>query len=136
MLGVRWAEALRTQDVDFAHAGKALTIALPADIEIDTHAAIESLQMGLLPIEHQDGTTGATYLDPRDPEFRIDFLTPLHRGGSEPFRHRQLGIKLQPLKFMEYLLQDVQQAAVLSAAGSVLVNVPQDRTSTRLNSSH
>src|SRR3546814_13887264 len=25
---------------------------------------------------------------------------------------------------MEYLLQDVQQAAVLSAAGSVLVNVP------------
>src|SRR3546814_4188196 len=26
MLGVRWAEALRTQDVDFAHAGKALPI--------------------------------------------------------------------------------------------------------------
>src|SRR3546814_18548387 len=77
-------------------------MALPADIEMDTHAAIESLQMGLLPIEHQDGTTGATYLDPRDPAFRIDFLTPLHRGGSEPFRHRQLGIKLQPLKFMEY----------------------------------
>ena len=124
MLGVRWAEALRTQDVDFAHAGKALAIALPASIEIDTHAAIESLQMGLLPIEHQDGTTGATYLDPRDPEFRIDFLTPLHRGGSAPFRHPQLGIVLQPLKFMEYLLQDVQQAAVLSAAGAVLVNVP------------
>src|SRR3546814_4302155 len=93
MLGVRWAEALRTQDVDFAHAGKALTIALPADIEIDTHAAIESLQMGLLPIEHQDGTTGATYLDPRDPVFRIDFLTLLHRGGSEQFRHRQQGLK-------------------------------------------
>ncbi len=124
MLGVRWADALRTQDVDFAHAGKALAIALPANIEIDTHAAIESLQMGLLPIEHTDGTTGATYLDPRDPEFRIDFLTPLHRGGSQPYRHPQLGITLQPLKFMEYLLQDVQQAAVLSRAGAVLVNVP------------
>lgn len=124
MLGVRWSDGLRTQDVDFAHAGKALAIALPTNAEIDTHAAIESLQMGLLPIEHADGGTGATYLDPRDPEFRIDFLTPLHRGGSEPYRHPQLGIVLQPLKFMEYLLEDVQQAAVLNAAGAALVNVP------------
>lgn len=124
MLGVRWARGDRTQDVDFAHAGKQLQIALPSNIEIDTHAAIESLQMGLLPIEHADGGTGATYLDPRDPEFQLDFLTPLHRGGNAPFRHPQLGIKLQPLKFMEYLLQDVQQAVVLNAAGAVLVNVP------------
>lgn len=124
MLGVRWPGAERTQDVDFAHAGKQLQIALPSNIEIDTHAAIESLQMGLLPIEHSDGGTGATYLDPRDPDFQLDFLTTLHRGGNEPFRHPQLGIKLQPLKFMEYLLQDVQQAAVLSSAGAVLVNVP------------
>ena len=124
MLGVRWQDGLRTQDVDFAHAGKQLQIALPTNVEIDTHAAIESLQMGLLPIEHSDGGTGGTYLDPRDPEFQLDFLTPLHRGGNEPFRHPQLGIKLQPLKFMEYLLQDVQQAAVLNTAGAVLVNVP------------
>lgn len=124
MLGVRWRDGLRTQDVDFAHAGKALAIALPADVEIDAHAALESLQMGLLPIEHSDGGTGATYLDPRDPEFQIDFLTPLYRGGDKPFRHPQLGIKLQPLKFMEYLLQDVQQAAVLANAGACVANVP------------
>lgn len=124
MLGVRWGDGQRTQDVDFAHAGKQLAIALPTNIQIDTHAAIESLQMGLLPIEHADGGTGATYLDPRDPEFQLDFLTPLHRGGGEPYRHPQLGIRLQPLKFMEYLLQDVQQAALLSASGSVLVSVP------------
>ena len=124
MLGVHWSGAERTQDVDFAHAGKQLLIALPSNIEIDAHAAIESLQMGLLPIEHSDGGTGATYLDPRDPEFQLDFLTPVYRGGDEPFRHPQLGIKLQPLKFMEYLLQDVQQAAVLNQAGAVLVNVP------------
>lgn len=124
MLGVRWTGGERTQDVDFAHAGKQLAIALPANIEIDAHAAIESLQMGLLPIQHTDGGTGATYLDPRDPEFQLDFLTPLHRGGNAPFRHPQLGIKLQPLKFMEYLLQDVQQAVVIGTAGAVLVNVP------------
>ena len=124
MLGVRWSDGQRTQDVDFAHAGKQLAIALPTDVQLDTHAAIESLQMGLLPIEHTDGKTGAKYLDPRDPEFRIDFLTPLHRGGTQPYRHPQLGIKLQPLKFMEYLLQDIQQAAALSASSAVLVNAP------------
>lgn len=124
MLGVRWSDGLRTQDVDFAHAGKALTIALPTDIEIDTHAALESLQMGLLPIEHADGGTGATWLDPRDPDFQIDFLTPLHRGGNAQYLHPQLGISLQPIKFMEYLLQDVQQAASLAESGVAVVNVP------------
>lgn len=124
MLGVRWTEALRTQDVDFAHAGKAMAIALPTDIEINTREAIESLQMGLLPIQHMDGTAGASWLDPRDPEFRIDFLTPRGRGGDAPFRHPQLGVLLQPLKFMEYLLEDVQQAALVANAGVVLANVP------------
>ena len=124
MLGVRWTEALRTQDVDFAHAGKAVAIALPANIEIDAREAIESLQMGLLPIRHMDGTTGASWLDPRDPEFRIDFLTPRGRGGGDPFPHPQLGVMLQPLKFMEYLLEDVQQAALVANAGVVLANVP------------
>lgn len=124
MLGVRWRDAERTQDVDFAHAGKVLAIALPADSEINVHAALESLQMGLLPIEHSNGNAGGAYLDPKDPEFQIDFLTPLHRGGSEPYRHPQLGVKLQPLKFMEYLLEDVQQAAVFTNAGAAMVNVP------------
>ncbi len=124
MLGVRWRDGLRTQDVDFAHAGKALTIALPTDIEIDTRAALESLQMGLLPIEHSDGGTGATWLDPRDPEFQIDFLTPLHRGGNQQYRHPRLGIALQPIKFMEYLLEDVQQAAILAESCAVVVNTP------------
>ena len=124
MLGVRWTDGQRTQDVDFAHAGKALSIALPSDMVIDIRDAIDSLQMGLLPIEHSDGGAGATYLDPRDPDFQIDFVTTLHRGGNQPFRHPKLGVSLQPLKFMEYLLEDVQQAAAFSGAGVAVVSVP------------
>ena len=123
MLGLRWADGQRTQDVDFAHAGKAVSLALPADIEIDVHDALTSLQMGLLPIV-SDAQGGATYLDPKDPEFQIDFLTPLHRGGMKPYRHAQLGVMLQPLKFMEFSLQDVQQAAVFAGSGVAVVNVP------------
>src|SRR5262249_14299766 len=124
VLGVRWDEAMRTQDVDFAHAGKNLAVALPASVEVDTRGAIESLQMGLLPISDFGGKSGATYLNPEDPEFRLDFLTPLHRGKERPFEHPTLRITLQPLKFIEYCLEAMGQAAVFSAEGSTIVNIP------------
>ncbi len=124
MLGVSWDDASRTQDVDFAHAGKQLAIALPSNIEIDTPAAIRSLELGFLPLGSSDGKIGGTWLSPRDPDFQLDFVTPMHRGGVEPYKHAQLGITLQPLKFMEYLLQDVQQAVLFCSDGAVVVNVP------------
>jgi hypothetical protein len=124
MLGVRWREPARTQDVDFAHAGKAIAIALPTDLEIDTHAAIESLEQGFLPLGSPKSKAAGSYLHPRDRDFQLDFLTPWHRGGARPFHHPQLGVVLQPLKFMEYLLEDVQQAALFCSAGACVVNLP------------
>lgn len=124
MLGVRWGDASRTQDVDFAHAGKNLALALPSNIEVRTHDAIESLQMGLLPISGLSGKSGATYLAPRDPAFRLDFLTTLHREGEAPYEHPQLHVTLQPLKFMEFSLEQIQQAVLFNAEGAVVVNVP------------
>ena len=63
-------------------------------------------------------------MNPKDPEFRLDFLTTLHRGGDEPFEHPQLHVALQPLKFMEYVLENLGQAAVFCDEGSVAVNIP------------
>lgn len=124
MLGVRWGAADRTQDIDFAHAGKSVAIALPHDFHIDTVEAIKSLELGLLPVGELTGKAGATYLNPREPEFRLDFLTTLHREGSEPFHHPQLGIALQPLKFMEFSLENVQQAVLFAGDQCVITNVP------------
>lgn len=125
MLGVRWGGADRTQDIDFAHAGKSLSIALPQDFRIDTCAAIQSLDLGLLPVGELTGKAGATYLNPREPEFRLDFLTTRHRGGDAPFEHPQLGIALQPLRFMEFSLVDVQQAVLFAGDRCVVASVPQ-----------
>lgn len=122
-LGVRWGMMERTQDVDFAHAGRSLSIALPATLELNTDDAIRSLEMGLLPISGLSDKSGATYLNPKDPAFRLDFLTPLSREDG-PYVHPALGITLQPLKFMEYSLENVQQAVVFSGDRAVLVNVP------------
>jgi hypothetical protein len=124
MLGVRWGDRSRTQDIDFAHAGKNLAIALPANVEVETHEAIQSLEMGFLPISGLASKSGATYLNPKEPDFRLDFLTTLHRGGEEPYEHPQLHVTLQPLKFMEFSLEHVQQAVLFSSEGAVVVNVP------------
>jgi hypothetical protein len=124
MLGVKWGDSTRTQDIDFAHAGKNIALALPSNLEVNTHSAIDSLQMGLLPISGLKGKTGATNLAPRDPNFRLDFLTTLHRGGENKYEHPQLHVTLQPLKFMEFSLLQVQQAVLFNQEGAVVVNVP------------
>lgn len=124
MLGVHWGDSSLTQDIDFAHAGKNVALALPSNVEVQTHEAIQSLQMGLLPISGLQGKTGATYLVPRDPAFRLDFLTTLHRGGEEKYEHPQLHVTLQPFRFMEYSLVQVQQAVLFNREGAVVVNIP------------
>jgi hypothetical protein len=124
MLGLRWGGQERTQDIDFAHAGKAVALVLPNDVQVKTDQAIESLRMGFLPVSGLSGKSGGTYLIPAEPEFRLDFLTPLHRGGTTPYLHAQLNITLQPLPFMEYSLEKFEQAVLFCNEGTVLVNVP------------
>lgn len=124
LLGVRWGDASPTQDVDFAHAGKSVSIALPSNIEVDVHRAIESLEMGFLPVSGLAGKAGATYLDPKEPDFRLDFLTPRHRGSDAPIEHPRLHVIMQPLRFIEYSLENVVQVALFSAEVTGVVNVP------------
>ncbi len=123
MLGARWGSQDRTQDIDFAHAGKALALLLPGNLEVRTDDAISSLNMGFLPISGLGGKAGGSYLIPHEPEFRLDFLTPLHRGRG-PFVHPKLHITLQPLAFMDFSLEAVEQAVIFCAEGALVVNVP------------
>ena len=124
MLGVRWGGQDRTQDTDFAHAGKALLLAVPNNVDVRTDESIVSLEMGFLPVSGLSGKTGGSYLIPAEPDFRLDFLTALHRDGDAPYVHPQLNLTLQPLPFMEFSLESVAQAVVFSTGGAVLVNVP------------
>jgi hypothetical protein len=124
VLGVRWTEGARTQDVDFAHAGNNISIALPTDLKVDVHQALQSLEMGFLPISSFGGSAGATYLNPKAPTLRLDFLTARNRGGDAPVTPKNLNVALQPLKFMEFVLEHPIQGAVFCEEGSVMVNVP------------
>jgi len=123
-LGVRFSDAAATLDVDSAHAGNNISVALPADMRVDVHKAIDSLEMGFLPITELQGGGGATYLNPADPELRLDFVTSMTRASAKVVHIPNLNVALQPLKFMEFSLENVGQAALLAEEGAVVVNVP------------
>lgn len=123
MLGVKWASGNKTFDVDFAHAGKNISVALPSDMNISVHDALTSLEMGLLPIRQLSGVAGAQYRNPKDQELRVDFLTSAGRE-KDNVTMNNLGLSLQPLKFMEFSLEGTTQAVVLGRNTACLVNIP------------
>ena len=121
--GVRWRGSDTTMDVDFAHAGRNISVALPASLQISVHDAITSLEMGLLPIREFSGRTGSQYRNPGDPELRIDFCTP-DVGSDQAVEVPGLGIALEPLKFMEFSLEGTTQGVMFSHSGACVVNLP------------
>ena len=123
LLGVRWSEAAATLDADSAHPARNVSLALPADLRIDVHGALESLEMGLLPVVQLGGKAGPHYRNPRDHELRIDFVTSATRRRG-PVVMPELNLALQPLKFMELSLESPLQACVLAQAGACMINVP------------
>lgn len=123
MLGVRWSGGWKTNDIDFAHAGKNVSLALPTNAEANVHDAITSLEMGLLPANSITTGEGATYLNARNGNLRIDLLTVAGRS-DKIYRHEPLNVNLQPLKFMEFSLERTTQTAVISGENALIVNIP------------
>lgn len=119
VLGVLWRDPSQTVDLDFAHAGKNLSLALAPDVCVDAHSAIESLKMGFVPVN-----SGTRYVKPDEPEFDLDWLTCRTREGDEPIECRALNVTLQPLRFMELALEAPIPAALLGSTSAVVVNLP------------
>ncbi len=124
-LGVAWGDLSRTQDLDFAHAGNRIELGLPASLEIETGEAIERLESGFLPVPgFRPGARTATFISNVDRQLRVDFLAPMRGGREAAFKHEGLGVNLQPLRFLEFILEDIDQAAILSPVGAIVANVP------------
>lgn len=120
LLGVVWSGANVTMDIDFAHSGKHLSLALPSNVAADTHVAIDSLWMGFVP------TVGrTTYKKADEPDFDLDFVTSKGRAGDAPIFVPAFNITLQPLPFMEFSMEDTTVAALITAQGPIVVNVPR-----------
>ena len=124
-LGVRWTGGEQTTDVDFAHAGRNISIALPATLKAQPHTALTTMEEGFLPLVQYRGSAGASYRHRDEPEFQIDFLTPKTADNDDPIRIDHLDVALQPLRFMEFSLEAVQQATLFDSTGrAVVVSLP------------
>jgi hypothetical protein len=122
---VSWGDLARTQDIDFAHAGKDIELALPTTLHVHTKEAIENLEAGFLPVPgFRPWEKTGTFISKVDKQLRVDFLAPMVGGKGEVFEHHGLGVHLQPLRFLEFILEDIDQALVISAVGPVMANVP------------
>ena len=119
VLGVLWGDPGQTVDLDFAHAGRNLSLALAPDARVDAHSAIASLQMGFVPVN-----SGTRYVKPDEPDFDLDWLTSRTRTGDEPIDCPALNVRLQPLRFMELALEAPIPAVLLGGTSAIVVNLP------------
>jgi hypothetical protein len=119
VLGVFWGDPGQTVDLDFAHAGRNLSLALAPNARVDAHSAIESLQLGFVPVN-----AGTRYIKHDEPDFDLDWLTSRTRTGDEPVACKALNVSLQPLRFMELALETPIPAALLGSTSAIVVNLP------------
>jgi hypothetical protein len=120
IFGVRWEAGAATLDLDFAHAGRNLSLALPSNLKVDTPQAIESLQMGFIP-----NAAKTSYRKVDEPDFDLDFLTSRGRTGDAHVYIKNLNLTLQPLRFMELSLEDPMRATLVARNGPIVVNIPR-----------
>jgi hypothetical protein len=120
ILGVRWSAGTATLDLDFAHAGRNVSLALPENLKLDTTATIESLEMGFIP--NQKNTS---FKKADEPDFDLDFLTSRGRAGDAPVTVPRLNLTMQPLRFMELSLQDPMRSTLIARSGPIVVNLPR-----------
>lgn len=124
-LGLHWLGSDQTADVDFAHAGHNVSVALPTNVDAKPHAALTTMNEGFLPIVQYRGTAGGSYRKRDEPEFQVDFLTPKSGKTDDPIQVEHLDVALQPLRFMEFSLEQIEQATLIDPTGRcVVVSLP------------
>lgn len=121
MLGVRWTEAsVRTDDVDIAH-----DVAVALTKEVPPLVLREALDDAIPRFALLDPGAPATSFQVRGTQIQVDLLTPLvGRDRGRPVHIPALGASATPLRYLDYLIEETQPAAVLGGRGA-LVHVPR-----------
>ncbi len=121
LLGVEWpGAAWRTQDIDIATQ---LLVAVPA-LEADVPKALETLQMGFVPVPQLDAKQPSTSFRVRGKPLRVDLITPGGERDVEPVFIPRFRAAAAPIKFLSLVMCDAQPAAVVDGTTASLVVVP------------
>lgn len=123
LLGARWrSSAAKTQDVDIA-SELVMRIAVP-NIQADIPQILERLEMGFLPVPPFNPKNPSTSFKVRGKPLRVDFLIPVVKANErKPVFISRFNVAAQPLRFLDYLIENPEQGAVINGSG-ILVNIP------------
>lgn len=124
-LGVRWPAAIRTQDIDLAY-DKTLAVVLGSEKTLDVNDVLGNAQMGFHPVPALNPKHPSTSFKIRGKELHLDILTPFtgKKNPEKPVFLSNLGVAAQPLRYLDYLIEDCEKTVVPYHDG-ILVNVPQ-----------
>lgn len=124
MLGVAWYSELQTRDIDLA-SDQRFPIAISEKREsIQLADILLKSGMGFLEVPALNRKSPSTKFKIRGKELSVELLTPMRgRNSARPIEISWLGAFAEPVRFIDYLLDDIQPAVLLHKHG-ILINVP------------
>jgi len=124
MLGVIWHSELQTRDIDLA-SDYSYPIVVPRSKQpIDLPNLLLDSGMGFLAVPALNRKSPSTKFKIRGQELAVELLTPMRgRDTAKPIAIPGLAAFAEPVRFLEYLLEDIQPAVLLYKHG-ILINVP------------
>ncbi len=124
MLGVTWRSELQTRDIDLASDYKYPIVIPRGGKPIDLARLLLDSGMGFLQVPALNRKSPSTKFKIRGQELSVELLTPMRgRETAKPVEIPGLAAFAEPVRFLDYLLDDIQPAVLLYKHG-ILINVP------------
>jgi len=124
MLGVIWRSELQTRDIDLASDYKYPIVIPRSRKPIDLSRLLLDSGMGFLEVPALNRKSPSTKFKIRGQELSVELLTPMRgRETAKPVEIPGVAAFAEPVRFLDYLLEDIQPAVLLYKHG-ILINVP------------
>lgn len=124
MLGVIWHSELQTRDIDLASDNKYPLVIPRNKNPIDLSQILLNSGMGFLEVPALNRKSPSTRFKIRGQELSVELLTPMRgRDTAKPVKISGLSAFAEPVRFLDYLLDNIQPATLLYKHG-ILINVP------------
>lgn len=124
MLGVVWYSQLQTRDIDLASDSNFPVVVPRRKETINLSDILFNSGMGFIEVPALDRKSPSTKFKIQGQELSVELLTPMRgRETAKPVKIPELSAFAEPVRFLDYLLDDIQAAILLYKHG-VLINVP------------
>lgn len=124
MLGVIWSSDLQTRDIDLASDNEYPIVVPRSKKPINLSNILLNSGMGFLEVPALNRKSPSTKFKIRGQELAVELLTPMRgRDTAKPVLIDGLEAYAEPIRFLDYLLEDIQPATLLYKHG-IFINVP------------